>query len=137
MSVYKKYSEIINYIMVGAFTTFVSLGSYYLCVLTIFNPKNAFLLQIANIISWLLSVIFAFWANKKFVFKSKSKKIMNEVTKFYGSRLFTLLLDMAIMFVTVTLFHLNDKFMKIFSNIIILVLNYLISKFLVFVKREN
>lgn len=133
---YKKYEEIINYIIVGGLTTVVSLGSYYLCVLTIFDPDNALLLQAANIISWVLSVTFAFFANRKVVFKSKSKNIMGEAMKFYGARVLTLLIDMGVMFLAVSVLHFNDKIMKIVSNVIILILNYIISKFFVFVKKK-
>lgn len=137
MKLYKKYEEIINYIVVGGLTTVVSLGSYYLCVLTVFDPDNAVLLQAANIVSWILSVTFAFFANRKYVFKSKNPDILKEASKFYGARLLTLGIDMGVMFLTVSVFHLNDKIMKIVSNIIILILNYIISKFLVFIKGEN
>lgn len=133
---YQKYEELINYVIVGGLTTFISLGSYYLCVLTVFNPDNAFLLQLANIISWVLSVTFAFFANRKYVFKSKNPHVLKEASKFYGARVVTLLIDMFIMFITVTVFKWNDKIMKIVSNVIILILNYLISKFIVFIKGE-
>ncbi|MCI8498194.1 MAG: GtrA family protein [Bacilli bacterium] len=137
VDLYKKYEEIINYIIVGVATTVVSLGSYYLCVLTVFDPDNAILLQIANIISWVLAVTFAFWANRKYVFKSKNPKILDEATKFYGARVLTLLIDMGMMFLTVTVLHWDDKIMKILSQVVILILNYIISKFLVFIKKDN
>ncbi len=132
---YKKYEEIINYVVVGGLTTVISLGSYYLCVLTIFNPNDAILLQLANIISWILSVTFAFFANRMIVFKSNNKSIASEITKFYGARLLTLGIDMFVMYISVSVLHFNDKIMKIFSNIIILILNYIISKFFVFKKN--
>lgn len=137
LELYKKYEELINYVIVGGLTTVVSLGSYYLCVLTLFNPDNAILLQSANIISWVLSVTFAFWANRKYVFKSKNPNILEEASKFYGARVLTLLIDMLVMFISVTVLHLNDKIMKIISNVIILVLNYIISKFIVFIKKDD
>ena len=134
---YKKYEELINYVIVGVLTTIVSLGSYYLCVLTVFNPDNPVLLQSANIISWILAVTFAYFANRKYVFKSKNPNKLKEATKFYGARIATLLIDMLFMFLTVSVFHLNDKIMKILSNVIILILNYIISKFIVFIKKED
>lgn len=134
---YKTYEEIINYIIVGGFTTLVSLGSYYLCVLTVFNPDNPILLQAANIISWVLSVTFAFFANRKYVFKSDNPKILEEASKFYGARILTLFIDMGMMWLTVSILHLNDKLMKLLSQVVILVLNYIISKFLVFIKKKN
>lgn len=137
LELYKKYEEIINYVIVGGLTTVISLGSYYLCVLTVFDPENVVLLQCANIISWILSVTFAFFANRKYVFKSKNPNIVGEASKFYGARLLTLVIDMLVMFITVTVLHLNDKIMKIVSNVIILILNYIISKFLVFIKKAD
>lgn len=137
INLYKKYEEIINYVIVGGFTTVVSLGSYYLCVLTVFNPDNPILLQAANIISWVLSVTFAFFANRKYVFKSDNPKILEEASKFYGARILTLFIDMGMMWLTVSVLHLNDKLMKLLSQVVILVLNYIISKFLVFIKKKN
>lgn len=137
LELYRKYEELINYVIVGGLTTVVSLGSYYLCVLTVFNPDNAILLQSANIISWVLSVTFAFWANRKYVFKSKNPNVLEEASKFYGARVLTLLIDMLVMFISVTVLHLNDKIMKIVSNVIILILNYIISKFIVFIKKDD
>lgn len=134
---YKKYEELINYVIVGVLTTIVSLGSYYLCVLTVFTPDNPILLQSANIISWILAVTFAYFANRKYVFKSNNPNKLKEASKFYGARIATLLIDMLFMFLTVSIFHFNDKIMKILSNIIILIINYIISKFIVFIKKEE
>ena len=75
--IYFKYEEIINYLIVGVLTTIVSLATYYLLVLTILNPNNAFELQIANIVSWLVAVTFAYYTNRKYVFKSNDPNIKN------------------------------------------------------------
>lgn len=136
-NLYKKYEEIINYIIIGGCTTVISLASYYICVFTVFNPDNAILLQAANIISWIIAVTFAFWANRTFVFKSKNPNILEEASKFYGARVLTLLMEMALMFLSVSVLHFNDKIMKIVAQVIILILNYIISKFLVFIKKES
>ena len=137
LDLYKKYEEIINYVIVGALTTLVSLITYYGCVLTVFNPNNAILLQCANIISWILSVTFAFFTNRIFVFKSKNPHIFKEGVKFYGARVLTLIFDMLFMYFTVTVFLLNDKIMKILSNVVVLILNYIFSKLFVFIKQNN
>src|SRR5574344_2304183 len=65
-----KYGEVIRYLIIGVLTTVVSLATYYLCVHTILNASNAIELQIANIISWVVSVTFAFFTNRSYVFKS-------------------------------------------------------------------
>lgn len=134
---YFKYKEIINYLIVGVLTTIVSLIVYYTCVLTILNPENAIELQIANVLSWIISVAFAYITNRKFVFESKSEKILKELTSFVSSRVLTLLLDMLIMFVMVTLMGVNDKISKIFAQVIVIVLNYIFSKIFVFKNKEK
>ena len=134
---YHKYEEIVNYLIVGGLTTLVSLVTYYVLVLTILNPNNPLELQIANIISWILSVAFAYITNRIFVFKSKNQNIVKEATSFVGSRIITLLLDMLTMFVIVTLLNINDKIGKIVSQIIVMIGNYIISKLFVFKKGEK
>lgn len=133
---YGKYEEIINYLIIGVLTTVVSLATYYLCVYTVLDPKIGWQLQLANIISWIVSVTFAYITNRKFVFKSHEENIKKEATSFYASRIITLLMDMGIMFLFVTTLHLNDKLFKIVSQVIVIVANYIISKFFVF-KKEN
>lgn len=132
INLYKKYEEIINYIIVGGLTTVVSLGSYYACVLTFLDPKNGIELQIANIISWIAAVTFAYFSNRKFVFKSNNNNILKEATKFYLSRVSTLIIDMLFMMIFVTVFTINDKLAKLLVQFIILVLNYIFSKLFVF-----
>lgn len=136
-NIYLKQKEIINYIIVGVLTTIVSLIIYYGLVLTILNPENALELQIANIISWIISVIFAYITNRKFVFESKSKNIKSEFLSFVGSRILTLLFDMGIMFVGVSILSFSDKKMKLISQVIVIVSNYVLSKLFVFKKKKN
>ena len=134
-NLYKKYDEMINYLIVGGLTTLVSLGTYYFCVYTFLNPNNAFQLQIANIISWISCVTFAYFTNRIFVFKSKRTDKLKEAISFYGSRIATLLLEMGIMFVFVTILHLNDKIIKLVAQVVITILNYVLSKLLIFRKK--
>ncbi len=134
--IYKKYEEIINYLIVGVLTTVVSLALYYLLVLTFLNPHNAVQLQIANILSWCGAVAFAFITNRKYVFKSKNKNIKKEAITFVSSRILTLLMDMGIMFLTVTILKMNDKVAKLISQVVITIANYIFSKLFVF-KKEN
>ncbi len=74
-NIYKKYEEIINYLIIGVLSTIVSLATYYILVYTVLDPKNAIELQIANIVSWVFAATFAYVANRKIVFKSKDKNI--------------------------------------------------------------
>ncbi len=136
IDLYKKYKEIINYLIVGALTTLVSLVTYYICVSTFLDPNNGIQLQIANIISWILSVTFAYITNRIFVFESKNKNILKEVVSFTSSRVITLLIDMFIMFIMVTTLKLNDKISKLVCQVVVIILNYIFSKLFVFKKKK-
>lgn len=136
-TLYMRYKEIVHYLIVGVLTTVVSLGVYYGLVLTVLDPGNPLLLQLANILSWVAAVTFAYFMSRKFVFESHSTKIRAEAARFYMSRVGTLLLDMLIMFVTVTLLGMNDKLAKLLVQVVVTVLNYIFSKFLVFGKAKD
>lgn len=135
--IYLKYKEIINYLIVGALTTVIALVTYYLCVFTILDPNNAVQLQIANVISWISGVIFAYITNRKFVFESNNTNLVKEATSFVGARLVTLLIDMLTMFIMVTLLRLNDKISKLVAQVIVIILNYVFSKIFVFKKDKK
>lgn len=135
ISLYKKYKEVINYLIFGVLTTIINLIVYYGLTNTILNPGSAIGLQVANVISWIISVIFAYVTNRKFVFDSKSENILKECSSFFGARIVTLVMDMIIMFVGVTWLKGNDKIFKIISQIVVIVSNYLFSKIFVFKKR--
>ena len=134
---YLKYKEIINYLIFGVLTTVVSLVTYYICVYTFINPEEAVQLQIANVISWFFGVTFAYITNRKFVFESNEQNKIKEASKFVTSRIATLLMDMAIMFIGVTLLKFNDKNIKIVSQVVVIIANYLLSKIIVFNKGEK
>lgn len=133
---YTKYKELINYLIFGVLTTVISLAVYYLSIFTFLNPDIAIQLQIANIISWVAGVTFAYFTNRKFVFESTTTNKLQEATKFVSSRVTTLLLDMFIMWLFVTILHFNDRVMKLVSQVLVIVGNYILSKLLVF-KNNN
>ena len=135
IELYKKYKEIINYLIFGVLTTVVSLATYYICVFTFLNPENPVELQIANIISWIFAVLFAYITNRKYVFESKEKNLIKEGIKFTGSRLITLFLDMLVMWLGVTVLKFSDTIIKIVSQVLIIIGNYIISKLFVFKKE--
>jgi len=137
LELYKKHKEIINYLIFGFLTTIVSLAAYYLVTFTILDPNISIELQIANIISWVIGVLFAYFTNRAYVFNSKNEKKLKEFITFTGARVSTLLLDMAVMFIFVTLLKGNDKIFKIISQILVIVGNYLLSKLIVFKKVKN
>lgn len=133
-TLYKKYKQIVNYLIVGVLTTAVSLAVYYGFVLTVLNPDIAWQLQAANVLSWIAAVTFAYFTNRKYVFESENQNRAKEAAAFCGSRLTTLLMDMICMFLLVTVLGLNDKIAKLAVQVIIVIANYLLSKFIVFRK---
>ena len=134
---FNKYKEIIMYLIFGVLTTIISLIVYYALTYTILNPNNSIYLQIANILSWIAGVLFAYVTNRKYVFESKNKNKLKEFTSFVGSRVTTLILDMLIMGVGVSLLHGNDKILKLISQVLVIVGNYVLSKLIVFKKKNN
>ena len=135
-SLYKKYKEIINYLIIGVLTTVVSLVTFYIVRILFLTNDTQLDIQISNIISWLFAVLFAFITNKKYVFESKKKGKENlaEMIKFYLSRISTLLIDMGVMWLLTAPLNINDKISKILVQFIIVILNYVLSKIFVFKK---
>ena len=123
LELYNKYKEVILYLVFGVLTTIVSLGTYYLCTITFLNPSNQIEIQIANIISWITCVTFAFFTNRKYVFESK-EDIKKEGIKFYISRLSALLIDVVMIFIFVSLLKINDKIIKLVNQVIIIIFNF-------------
>ena len=130
---YRKHIEVMRYLVFGVLTTAINIIVYSICFYG-FKIENL----VSNIIAWILSVIFAYITNRKYVFDSKAstfKAICIEMASFFASRLVTLGVDEGIMFVTVDKWQWNGLLMKILSNIIVIILNYIFSKVLIFKKK--
>lgn len=131
---FQKYREIIVYIIFGGLTTLVNFVGYL--VLTRLVGMEA---GIANIVAILISILFAYVTNKIWVFESKStnlKEIAKEMVSFFGCRAFTSLLDIGLFDLLVYVFHISDIWVKLFNQIIVIVLNYILSKVIVFRKDK-
>lgn len=130
------FEQVIRYIFVGILTTIISLAVYYGLVFTVLSPMNPVELQLANIISWIAGVTFAYVANRKVVFKSRSINIAKEMIDFCLARVGTLLIEMVEMFIMVTLLGMDDKVVKLIVMFVTVVLNYLFGKLWVFKERS-
>jgi putative flippase GtrA len=89
----------------------------------------------STVIAWVLSVLFAYITNKLFVFESKSfdsHVLKKEIISFFGCRFFTGVMDVAIMYVAVDLVHSNSTLWKIASNMLVIIINYVASKLIIF-----
>lgn len=146
-SLYKKYEDIILYIIFGGFTTVVSWGSHF-AMLKLFNaPTGA-----ATTVSWILSVTFAFVTNKKYVFKSKTdtmKGFIAQMLSFYSARLASFGMELIIMLLCADVYSeffcslfgvddiTNEMIFKVLANIIILIMNYALSKLVIFRNKDS
>ena len=139
--IYLKNKEVINYFIFGVLTTIVNLIVKYILLFTILNVENAVELQLAVVISWIIACLFAYITNRKYVFESKSKEILKEMTKFFSARIATLGLEMLIMFVFVTALGLNSDIWVIVwtlvAQVVVVVANYIFSKLIIFKNKEK
>lgn len=132
---YKRNKEVLMYLLFGALTTVVSIGTFWL-----FGTVLGLHELVANVISWIFAVTFAYVTNKIWVFDSKvstPKGIAQEAAAFYGGRLLTLGFESAMLAVFVTWLGMNELVIKIVATVGVLVLNYIISKLFVFKNKDN
>ena len=124
--------ELIAYGIVGGITTVINFISYWVVSRFLYVPVVP-----SAITAWVIAFIFAYWANRTFVFRSHNP-ILPEVTEFFLCRVSTGVLDVVIMYVFADVLRLYDVAVKITSNIIVIILNYIASKFFIFRnKGEN
>lgn len=136
-----KYKEIIMYLIFGVGTTAVNWVIY--TVLVAFG--NVVNLTLANIIAWVGAVAFAYITNKLWVFESKSwspKVVWKELGMFLGARIFSGIFEIGLFPVLVWLgmnqaiFGVEGMLAKVVISVLVIVLNYIFSKLLVFKKKE-
>lgn len=133
VELYNKFKEQILYIVFGVLTTAINIISFFL-----FTRLFGIGLIASNIGAWIASVIFAFVTNKIYVFDSRDyslKVVTKELVDFTISRGATGALDMGLMYLFVSVIHMEDMVSKIIINIIVIILNYVLSKLYVFKKR--
>ena len=139
---YHKYREAIDYLFWGGMTTVISWGSYSLFVLLLGSSlKQTATVFWANILSWVCAVLFAFVTNKLWVFNSKSwasSVLFPELTKFLSSRIATGVFEMIAVPALVaiglkqTIFGIDGMVSKILVSVVVVILNYILSKLFVF-----
>ena len=137
-NLYNKYEEIISYLFFGVLTTIVSVLTYLLFANTFLSAKTDLDIQIANVLSWICAVAFAYITNRKNVFKSKTKRKekTKEATNFVLARVTSLIADMALMYIMFSLMHINDTVAKLIVQVVVTIMNYILSKIMVFKKEK-
>ena len=144
-----KYKELITYVIFGVLTTLVNFFAFWL--FTKILGEELYLIN--NAIAWVVGVIFAYITNKLFVFESKSwdfKVVTKEITGFLGARIFSFLVEESGMFLFVSVLGLGENsltllgftitgqfIVKILLAVIVVVMNYVFSKFFIFKSSEN
>lgn len=128
-----KHKDILLYIIFGVLTTVINIITYFLTynILSIPNIPS-------TIIAWVVSVIFAFLTNKKYVFEStdwNKNTLIKEGWKFTSCRIGTGVLELIIMYVFVDLLKYNGLVFKVLTNVIVIILNYIASKLIIFKKK--
>lgn len=132
---YKEHEEGINYLIFG-FLAFV-LNYFLFYVLETWMHIGY---MIATALSWLLTVVFAYWTNRTFVFKSKNTgrtNIFKEFCSFIGARIATELLELLLMYLMVDLAHINSKIAKLIAQAVVIIANYVLSKIWIFKESKN
>ena len=130
---FQKYSDMIAYILFGALTTLVNMASYWLLAHPLGLPTVP-----STVAAWVLAVLFAYVTNRKWVFHSNAadpRDILKEGVSFYLCRLGTGIVDWVSMYIMVDVLHWNDLMVKAAVNVIVIILNYVASKLIVFKKR--
>lgn len=129
----KKHWDLITYLVFGVLTTVVN----YLVYLPCYNWLGLGA-AVSNAIAWVVAVAFAYLTNKPFVFRSHDwsmKVVLPELGKFLACRVGSGLLETGILLVTVDLMHWNGNVMKLITSVLVVLLNYVGSKLLVFNKK--
>ncbi|MBQ6844156.1 MAG: GtrA family protein [Agathobacter sp.] len=127
---YKKNKEVLLYLFFGGLTFCVSIASY-----AFFDITLAMNELVANVLSWILAVTFAYITNKIWVFDAQTHsagEVVKQMVSFFGGRVATLVIEELILLVFVTLLAFPSVPVKVVAQVIVIVLNYVISKFLVF-----
>jgi len=130
---YKKHKAVLLYLFFGGLTTLISIGSFVLAE----QVMDALL---ANVISWVAAVSFAYVTNRIWVFSSTAvgaKAVIREVLAFFGGRLLTLGFEELVLLLLIHFAHWDSTLVKLLAQLGVLVLNFVISKWMVFRKKKT
>ena len=131
----KKYRDVLPYLFFGVCTTVVNVVTYWAAA-HIFHLS----VMVSTVLAWILAVLFAYVTNRKWVFHSEAsgrREILKEIISFFSCRLATGFVDWLCMFLFVDVLAWNDVFVKTAANVLVIILNYVASKLLIFKKRND
>ncbi|MBQ7221411.1 MAG: GtrA family protein [Synergistaceae bacterium] len=122
--------QIILYGIFGGITTLINIFAYWACTRILNIPVVA-----STVCAWTIAVLFAYWANRNFVFHSNTNSlrgILTEASEFFMCRIATGVMDVIIMYIFVGVLGFYDVIVKAVSNILVIILNYIASKIFIF-----
>ena len=138
---YREHREGMRYLIFGALSTIVNILTYVLFASLILKglPSEEVRVNVSEIIAFIVALIFAYVTNKLYVFESKTKgfkELVREITSFTGCRIVTEIISILMMNAAIW-FSINDIFMKVVANIVVIILNFVFSKLIIFKKKEG
>lgn len=134
VGMYHKYQEAIDYLFWGGVAFVLSMVLFYIFANVLMIEE-----QIANVITWIICVIFTYLTNRTFVFKSKTtgaKAITKEFAEFTSARLATLILENVVLFICIDLLLWHNMLAKLIGQFLVIVSNYVLSKLWIFKKKD-
>ncbi|MGN1330335.1 MAG: GtrA family protein [Clostridia bacterium] len=135
---YKKYEEIIKYLIFGVLTTIVNFVTYYILVF-LCRTEAGVIGIVCNVTATIVSIFFAYVTNRKFVFKSKitgKKEVFKEMFSFFSCRAFSFFMDFLIYLIGCTIMKLPSFIVKMVSQVVVTILNYIFSKLIIFKNKK-
>ncbi|UQS84354.1 GtrA family protein [Bombilactobacillus thymidiniphilus] len=135
IAIIKQYWEVISYLIFGGLTTVINLGVFTF----LYTWGHYCGVQVANLIAWVLSVLFAYITNKLYVFDSRQSSkqdALRELGSFFFFRVASYLLDVAILAIGISWLHMNSFLVKVLDNVLVVVVNYIFSKLIIFRQRD-
>lgn len=142
LKIYYAKKEVWDYLIFGFLATVVNWVAYFASrslLPMLLTADETVMVLINNTVAWIAAVIFAYWTNRCFVFKSETKglgSVFKEFVAFVSARILSFLVEQAMMFVLLSLMHMNDIVAKLIISVVVIILNYIFSKLFVF-KNKN
>lgn len=131
---YYQYKDVLAYLIFGGLTTLVNMVVFFIT-----NNLGHWNYQVANVMAWFLSVLFAYLTNRVWVFHSHFttfRALERETVKFFSARAATLVIDAGIMWIGVSLLQQNAMLTKLVDQVVVVIANYFFSKWFVFRKTK-
>ena len=135
LALLRKHRELVSYVFWGVMTTVVNYVTY-----TLLTEAAHIYYLTSTVIAWAISVLFAYFVNKLFVFQSRDwawQVALRELWQMVAARLFSLGLEMAIMWFFVDTLHCNHLVVKLAANVVVVIVNYVLSKFIIFKQKTD